>query len=307
MLKLKNKTTGILFIVSAVLCFSIMNGITKYLSEFYNVITLNMFRYWFFAVFLFFINSNKNKSIVIVSKSKNRLLQTFRGSMLAIQMCFAHYCFLKLGLIETSAIFAVGPLMVTALSIIFLNEKVGWQRLVAIAFGFIGIMIILRPGMKVFDPLSILALACALSYAVYQILTRFVSNFDTSETSFFYTGITGAIILSFVGPFFYIDVLKSDWILILMICFLGTSAHYFVIKAYQYSEASLLQPFNYLQLVFVSLIGMIVFNEVLEIPVLIGSLMIVFAGLFTFWRIVYKNKIFLLIIKLFNIININIY
>ena len=284
MLKLKNKTTGILFIVSAVLCFSIMNGITKYLSEFYNVITLNMFRYWFFAVFLFFINSNKNKSIVIVSKSKNRLLQTFRGSMLAIQMCFAHYCFLKLGLIETSAIFAVGPLMVTALSIVFLNEKVGWQRLVAIAFGFIGIMIILRPGMKVFDPLSILALACALSYAVYQILTRFVSNFDTSETSFFYTGITGAIILSFVGPFFYIDVLKSDWILILMICFLGTSAHYFVIKAYQYSEASLLQPFNYLQLVFVSLIGIIVFNEVLEIPVLIGSLMIVLAGLFTFWR-----------------------
>ena len=284
MLKLKNKTTGILFIVSAVLCFSIMNGITKYLSEFYNVITLNMFRYWFFAVFLFFINSNKNKSIVIVSKSKNRLLQTFRGSMLAIQMCFAHYCFLKLGLIETSAIFAVGPLMVTALSIIFLNENVGWQRLVAIAFGFIGIMIILRPGMKVFDPLSILALACTLSYAVYQILTRFVSNFDASETSFFYTGITGAIILSFVGPFFYIDVLNSDWVLILMICFLGTSAHYFVIKAYQYSEASLLQPFNYLQLVFVSLIGMIVFNEVLEIPVLIGSLMVVSAGLFTFWR-----------------------
>ena len=284
MLKLKNKTTGILFIVSAVLCFSIMNGITKYLSEFYNVITLNMFRYWFFAVFLFFINSNKNKSIVIVSKSKNRLLQTFRGSMLAIQMCFAHYCFLKLGLIETSAIFAVGPLMVTALSIIFLNEKVGWQRLVAIAFGFIGIMIILRPGMKVFDPLSILALACALSYAVYQILTRFVSNFDTSETSFFYTGITGAIILSFIGPFFYIDVLKSDWILILMICFLGTSAHYFVIKAYHYSEASLLQPFNYLQLVVVSLIGMIFFNETLEIPVLIGSLMVVSAGLFTFWR-----------------------
>jgi len=284
MLKLKNKTTGILFIVSAVLCFSIMNGITKYLSEFYNVITLNMFRYWFFAVFLFFINSNKNKSIVIVSKSKNRLLQTFRGSMLAIQMCFAHYCFLKLGLIETSAIFAVGPLMVTALSIIFLNEKVGWQRLVAIAFGFIGIMIILRPGMKVFDPLSILALACALSYAIYQILTRFVSNSDTSETSFFYTGITGALILSFVGPFFYIDVLKSDWILILMICFLGTSAHYFVIKAYQYSEASLLQPFNYLQLVFVSLIGMIVFNEIFEIPVLIGSSMVVSAGLFTFWR-----------------------
>tara|TARA_B100000768_G_scaffold26430_1_gene24500 strand:+ start:4234 stop:5103 length:870 start_codon:yes stop_codon:yes gene_type:complete len=279
-----NKTKGILFIVSAVLCFSIMNGVTRYLSEFYNVITLNMFRYWFFAMFLFLINSNKNKSILVLSRSKNRLLQTFRGSMLAIQMCFAHYCFLKLGLIETSAIFAIGPLMVTALSIIFLNEKVGWRRLVAIVFGFIGIIIILRPGMKVFDPLSLLALGCALSYAIYQILTRFVSNFDTSETSFFYTGITGALILSFVGPFFYVDVLQSDWILILIICLLGTSAHYFVIKAYQYSEASHLQPFNYLQLVFVSFIGMIIFNETLETPVLIGSLMVVSAGLFTFWR-----------------------
>lgn len=69
-----------------------------------------------------------------------------------------------------------------------------------------------------------------------------------------------------------------------MICFLGTSAHYFVIKAYQYSEASFLQPFNYLQLVFVSLIDMIVFNEALEIPILIGSLMLVSSGLFTFWR-----------------------
>ena len=139
MFVLKNNTKGILFIISAVLCFSVMNGVTRYLSEFYNVITLNMFRYWFFAIFLVVINSNQESSIIIVSKSKNRLLQVIRGSMLAIQMCFAHYCFLKLGLIETSAIFAVGPLIVTALSIIFLNEKVGWKRLVAITFGFLGI------------------------------------------------------------------------------------------------------------------------------------------------------------------------
>ena len=198
MFVLKNNTKGILFIISAVLCFSVMNGVTRYLSEFYNVITLNMFRYWFFAIFLVVINSNQESSIIIVSKSKNRLLQVIRGSMLAIQMCFAHYCFLKLGLIETSAIFAVGPLIVTALSIIFLNEKVGWKRLVAITFGFLGILIILRPGIKVFDPFSIVALICAFSYAIYQILTRFVSSFDSSDTSFFYTGITGAIILSFI-------------------------------------------------------------------------------------------------------------
>ncbi|MDA9973239.1 DMT family transporter [Alphaproteobacteria bacterium] len=279
-----DNTKGIIFIISAVLCFSIMNGTTRYLSETYNVITLNMFRYWFFALFLILVNSKKSKSILIVSQSKKKYLQIFRGSLLAVQMCFAHYCFLKLGLIETSAIFAVGPLIVTALSIFFLKEKVGWKRLAAIAFGFLGILIILRPGIKVFDPFSLLALACAFSYAVYQILTRFVSAFDKSETSFLYTGITGAFILSFVGPLFYIDVNNLDIILILIICILGTSAHYFVIKAYQYSEASILQPFNYLQLVFVSFIGMTFFNEILELPVLIGSLMVVSAGLFTFWR-----------------------
>ncbi len=283
MLILKN-TKGIFFIISAVICFSCMNGVTKYLSEFYNVITLNMFRYWFFFLFLIVMNSNQNKSIINISKSGNKLLQILRGSLLAIQMCFAHYCFLKLGLIETSALFAIGPLMVTGLSIVFLKEKVGWKRWVAVAFGFLGILIILRPGIKVFDPLSLLALGCALSYAIYQILTRYVSNFDTSNTSFFYTGITGAFILSFVGPFFYGDVLGYDWFWILIICLLGTSAHFFVIKAYQYSEASIIQPFNYLQLVFVSFIGVFIFDEILEFPVIIGSSIIVAAGMFTFWR-----------------------
>jgi len=275
---------GILFIISAVLCFSIMNGITRELSETYNVITLNMFRYWFFALILILINTYNKKSTVLISKSKKKYLQIFRGSLLAIQMCFAHYCFLKLGLIETSAIFAVGPLIVTALSIIFLNEKVDWQRILAIFFGFIGILIILRPGFRGFDPLSLLALACAFSYATYQILTRYVSSHDTPTTSFFYTGIAGAFILSFVGPFFFIQVKDFDWFLILLIAILGTSAHFFIIKAYQLAQASILQPFNYLQLVFVSIIGMIFFNEILEIPVLIGSSIVVLAGLYSFRR-----------------------
>ena len=275
---------GIFFLIFAILCFSIMNGITRYLSEYYSVITLNMFRYWFFALFLVSLNSKQNFSIVLVSKSKKKIIQVFRGSMLAIQMCFAHYCFLKLGLVQTSSIFAVGPLMVTALSVFILQEKVGWRRWTAIFFGFIGILIILRPGFKTFDPLLILALGCAFSYALYQVLTRFVSKYDSTDTSFLYTGFAGAFILSFVGPFFTEDIKLYDWFWILIICILGTTAHYFVIKAYQASEASILQPFNYLQLVFVSIIGIFIFDEILEIPILIGSAIIVSAGLYTFWR-----------------------
>lgn len=261
-----------------------MNGVTRHLSEHYNVITLNMIRYWFFALFLISINSNKNKSVLKVSKSKNTILQIIRGSILAIEMCFAHYCFLKLGLIETSAIFSAGPLIVTALSVFILKEKVGWRRWAAIGLGFIGVLIILRPGFKSFDPLSILALLCAFSYASYQVLTKLVSNYDSSNTSFFYTGITGAVLLSFVGPFFYIDVYIFDWVWILIICFLGMGGHYFIIRAFQVSEASILQPFNYLQLVFVSIIGIFVFDEVLEMPVIIGSFIVILTGLYTLWR-----------------------
>ena len=89
---------------------------------------------------------------------------------------------------------------------------------------------------------------------------------------------------SFVGPFFTEDIKLYDWLWILMICILGTTAHYFVIKAYQVSQASILQPFNYLQLVFVSIIGIFIFDEILEMPIVIGSVIIVSAGLYTFWR-----------------------
>ena len=280
---LKNKL-GIIYLIFAILCFSIMNGVTRYLSEYYSVITLNMFRYWFFAFFLILLTSNKNNSINIVSKSKKKIIQIIRGSMLAIQMCFAHYCFLKLGLVQTSSIFAVGPLIVTALSVFILNEKVGWERWTAIFFGFIGIIIILKPGFKEFDPLFILAIACAFSYALYQVLTRYVSNYDPANTSFLYTGFAGAFVLTVIGPFFTGNIKFADWIWILIICVLGTTAHYFVIRAYQISQASILQPFSYLQLVFVSMIGIIVFGEILELATIIGSSIIVLAGLYTFWR-----------------------
>ena len=140
-------------------------------------------------------NYNKNQQYSFL-RVKKQYLQIFRGSLLAIQMCFAHYCFLKLGLIETSAIFAIGPIMVTALSIIFLHEKVDWQRILTILSGFIGILIILRPGFKGFDPLSILALACAISYATYQILTRYVSSYDSPTTSFLYRHSWGIYFIS---------------------------------------------------------------------------------------------------------------
>ncbi len=283
-MQLSNNKMGIVLMISAILCYSCMDGIIRYLSQHYNVITLGMFRYWFFALFIIIFHSRKGKSLKIVSKSKMQFLQILRSVILTVELCFAHYCFYKIGLIQTASIFAVGPLIVTALSVFILKEVVGWRRWTAITVGFIGILIILRPGINVFDPFSFIALGCAFLYAVYQVLTRLVSRYDNNDTTLFYTGIVGVIILSSIGPFFYKEVQAIDWLWIFIISILGLSAHFCIIKSLQLAEASMLQPFSYLHLVFVSIIGILVFNEILETPVLVGSIIVVSAGLYTFWR-----------------------
>ncbi|MDC1066947.1 DMT family transporter [Alphaproteobacteria bacterium] len=288
---ISSNAKGILFIIAAVSCLSIMDGVTRYLTDYYNVIAINMFRYFFLFLFVISINSIDNKSVILVSKSKFRLIQIIRGTILAVEMCFAHYLFLKIGLIETHAIFASSPLIVAALSVVFLGEKVGWRRWSAILIGFIGIVIMLRPGTKVFDPLSLIALGCAFAFAIYQILTRYVSSEDSPDTSLFYTGITGFIILGSVGPFFYTSVDNAHWLWLLLVCMLGAGGHFLMINAFKHSEASILQPFTYLQLVFVSIIGVLIFNEKLESEIVMGSLIVIVAGLFTFWREYVKNQI----------------
>ena len=215
---------------------------------------------------------------------------SFSAIILAIEMCFAHYLFLKIGLIETHAIFASCPLIVAALSVFFLGEKVGWRRWSAILVGFLGILIMLRPGSKVFDPLSLIALGCAFAFAIYQILTRYVSSEDSPDTSLFYTGITGFVILGSIGPFFYTSIENLHWLWLLVVCMLGAGGHFLMINAFKHSEASLLQPFTYLQLVFVSIIGVLIFKEKLETEILIGAFIVIVAGLFTFWREYSKNQ-----------------
>ena len=289
--RLYNNKIGILLMITAVFCYSCMDGIIRYLSQYYNVITLGMFRYWFFVIFVFYISSRPGHSFLKISKSKIQYLQIIRSIILTVELCSAHYCFYKIGLIQASAIFAIGPLIGTALSVVVLNEKVGWRRWSAITIGFLGILIILRPGLIPFEPFSFLAFGCAFLFATYQILTRLVSKYDNNDTTLFYTAVIGALILSSLGPFFYTEVKNIDWLWIITMCILALIANICIINALKISEASLLQPFNYLHLVFVTIIGIFIFKEVLETPIIIGSIIVISAGLYTFWRENLKKNI----------------
>ena len=145
-------------------------------------------------------------------------------------------------------------------------------------------LIILQPGMAVFDPAAVIPLLAAAMFAVYGLLTRFVARRDTSATSFFWTGVTGSLAMTLAGIWFWEPMLPRDWLYMAALCVTGVTGHWLLIRCYEVAEASAVQPFAYLQLVFAAIIGISVFGETVRTNVAIGAALIVAAGLFTFWR-----------------------
>ncbi|MBO1257171.1 DMT family transporter, partial [Alteromonas sp. 5E99-2] len=145
-----NTRLGILFMICTTFVFAIQDGISRHLAGEYNVLMIVMIRYWFFAAFVIAIARRQAGSIRAAAASKQPAIQLFRGLLLAAEICVMVQGFVLLGLVESHAIFASFPLLVAALSGPILGEAVGWRRWVAIGVGFIGVLIILQPGITVF-------------------------------------------------------------------------------------------------------------------------------------------------------------
>ena len=194
------------------------------------------------------------------------------------------YAFTLLGLVESHAVFTSYPLLIAALSGPILGEKVGWRRWIAIGVGFVGVLIILRPGFGVFSPAAIVPLISAILFALYGLLTRYVARKDSAYTSFFWTGTVGAVAITAVGVWYWEPMTGPDWVWMSLLCVTGALGHFTLIKCYEIAEASSVQPFAYLQLVFATLIGISILGESLEMNVAIGACVVVLSGLFTLWR-----------------------
>ena len=280
----QNERLGILLMIITTIVFASQDGLSKYLATEYNVYMVVMIRYWFFAAFVISMSSRRTGGIKRVAKTKSPILQIFRSLILVAEMCITILAFTLLGLAETHAIFASYPLIIAMLSGPILGEYVGWRRWLAISVGFIGILIILNPGNGIFSPYALVPLAGAILFALYGLLTRYVGQYDNSSTSFFWTGVVGSIAMTVIGLNFWDPVSRSDWSVMLLLSASGVVGHYLLIKCYEVAEASAIQPFAYLQLIWASMIGIIIFGEQITTNVLIGACIIVGAGLFTVWR-----------------------
>jgi drug/metabolite transporter (DMT)-like permease len=279
-----SRSTGLLFALIAVTIFAIQDGISKHLGTAYPPIFITMIRYWAFAGFAIFLASRATGGVKQTAVANRLWLQICRGVLLVAQIVVSVFAFSRVGLAQTHTIFAAAPLVVACLSIPILGEKVGWRRWTAIGVGFIGILMIINPLHATFDAKIVIPIIGTTMFALYSVLTRLGSRSDSPETAFFYTGVAGAVAITFVGPFYWTNITVVDWFWMIILCITGMTGHYLLIRAYSLLDAVAVQPIFYVQSVLVCLIGVFMFGEVMTLNMVAGCAIVIGAGVFTIWR-----------------------
>ena len=280
----QNLRRGIAMMIATTIIFALQDGISRHLAGTYNTYMVVMIRYWFFALFVLALAARRPGGLARAMRARHPVLQSLRALLLVIEIYVMIYAFVHLGLVDTHAVFICYPLLVAALSGPVLGEKVGWRRWAAIGVGFAGVLVILQPGGGTLSVTAVVPLAAAAMFALYGLLTRYVSHQDPGDVSFFWTGIVGTIIATAVGIWFWQPMSGGDWLWMGLLCLTAVSGHWLLIRAYEIAEASALQPFAYLQLVWGAALGMTVFGDVLRANVVLGAAIVASAGLFTLWR-----------------------
>jgi drug/metabolite transporter (DMT)-like permease len=216
--------------------------------------------------------------------SGRRGLQLMRGAALLASSLFFITGLGFLPIAEASATGFVSPLFVTALSIVFLGESVGVRRWLATAVGLIGVLIILRPGSSAFHPAAFFPIVSALAWACTMIMTRMMSGKEPVITTMTYSSIAGVCILSALVPFVWVAPSWHDILFGIFIGVASTAGQWIVVLAFRYADASVLAPFQYTQLLWVSILGFMIFGELPDIWTVTGAVFIVASGLYTAHR-----------------------
>lgn len=216
-------------------------------------------------------------------RSKAPVRQLLRSALLLCTTTTFFFGLIFLKLADLVILTQAAPLVVVALSVVMLGEKVGIRRWGGVIVGFVGVVIILKPGFG-FEWASLFGLASALIYGIYQIMTRSLSGADHTMTTFFYTASVGAVVMAAVAPFFWQTPTLVDAVLILLPGIIGGTGHLLLIMAFARSEASLLAPFFYSGILWAILFGWAIFGELPDLYTFIGAGLVVAAGLYIWHR-----------------------
>ena len=277
-----SNSKGVLFFLTSIGLIALVDTTCKFYTDELHAIVL-VWGY-FVGISLFVVVYFTARGQISLLKTKRPFAQILRPGFLVLSISGLFVGLTYLPLAEATAIGFTGPLFITALSAPILGEKVGWHRWLAVVLGLAGVLLIIRPGGAVWHWSALTTLFGAISFAVFQLLTRRLAGQEKYQTTLLYTSLAGTFWASFLVPFFWVQPSLTHGTVFLIIGLMGAGAHFFLIQAFSHSQASLLAPFNYSKLIWVTILGYIVFGDVPGIDTLIGSIVIAAAGLYVLYR-----------------------
>jgi len=273
---------GILLSVLAMFGFASMDAISKVLAPDYAIAQMLWVRYVFFVGFALLLM--RPRGIARTARSRRPWLQAARALLLLVENGMFVLAFRYLPLADVHAVAAASPLIVIALSVPLLGEKVGPRRWAAVLAGFAGVLLIVRPGFQALEWPILLPLAGAVLWGLYQIMVRLCARTDTSETTLFWSAAVGLAVTSAVGPFQWTPPDAVGWALLLALALVAALAHFALIKAFQFAEAGAVQPYSYTLLVWAATLGYLVFGDLPDAWTVAGAAVIVASGLYSWYR-----------------------
>lgn len=268
--------------VVATFMFASHDAMSKYLSGFYPIILIVWARYLVHTLLMAGIFLPQSGLRVL--RTKRPLLQVLRAlCLLAVSLLFTTGL-MYMPLAEATSVIFLAPLLVTALSLPLLGERVSVGQWVAVSVGFIGVLIIVHPGGSLFTPAVLLPLSAALCFSLYQLLTRRLSEVDSATTSNFLAGLVNTLAMSALVPFFWQVPSWHHGLMMLALGGFGMAAHLLLTHSFRHAAPALLAPFGYVQIVFAGLLGLLVFGHMPDTTALTGILIICLSGLAAAWQ-----------------------
>ena len=271
--------------VSAWMLLPFMDGLAKFLSQEIHFLQVVWGRYFFMALFSILIASIFfRKHLRFPTGIK---IQVLRSLFLFLSTIFFFYAISVISLAEALTLSFISPIIATILSFIILKEQVGPRRWIAVTAGFVGVLFVIRPGFHEFNLATVGALCAGICYAFYLISTRKLSSIDSPLMTLIFTGLSGAIVISLVVPFYWTSLNVNGWLILISLASIGTIAHFLLILSLNYAEASKLAPLGYSEIIMNVIIGYYFFGDFPNQWMWIGLIIIIASGVYISLR---ENK-----------------
>ena len=278
---------AIILNLSAWIVLPFMDTIAKYLSSEISFFQITWARYFFTVVWtlpLMFFFFRKN-----LKWSENPKLQILRGiTLLSANICF-FYSISIISMAKALTLAFIAPLVTTALSTIILGENVGIKRWSAVIVGFLGSLVVIRPGLIEFNLATFAALGTGFFYGVYLIITRKLHTVDNPLLTLLITGVVGAIISSLFVPIIWVNLSQSQWLWLALMGIFACLGHLLLIYSLRYADASKLAPFGYFEIVTTIILGYYFFEDFPDIWTFTGLFIIIFSGIYILRRELKNN------------------